>query len=279
MNIKSFDDLDITDPIMFGLVFSNKHIAKPFIEHLLGIKIDHLETPVSEAVLSYDAEHKGVRYDVYARETNENGETIRSFDLEMQMVDTKELPQRARYYQSVGDGVALSKGGYYTDLKEQYIIFLCPMDIFKRGLPVYHFENRAREDSSITLNDHTFKNFYNFNKYEDFTNPVVKAYMKYFATRNADSRETETINDQVSFYKADTLIRNKYMTYEFDLHESKEEGRAEGRVEGKAEGIAEANAKALAEKKAMAKGLRDDGVSVEIISKRTGFTIEEIQAL
>ena len=64
MNIKSFDDLDITDPIMFGLVFSNKHIAKPFIEHLLGIKIDHLETPIPEAVLSYDAEHKGVRYDV-----------------------------------------------------------------------------------------------------------------------------------------------------------------------------------------------------------------------
>ena len=77
---------------MFGLVFSNKHIAQPFIEHLLGIKIDHLETPVPEAVLSYDAEHKGVRYDVFARETNENGETIRSFDLEMQMVDTKELP-------------------------------------------------------------------------------------------------------------------------------------------------------------------------------------------
>ena len=35
MNIKSFDDLDITNPIMFGLVFSNKHIAQPFIEHLL----------------------------------------------------------------------------------------------------------------------------------------------------------------------------------------------------------------------------------------------------
>ena len=61
------------------------------------------------------------------------------------------------------------------------------------------------------------------------------------------------------------------MTYEFDLHESKEEGRAEGRAEAKAE--------ALAEKKVMAKGLREDGVPAEIISKRTGFTIEEIQAL
>ena len=231
MNIKSFDDLDITDPIMFGLVFSNKHIAKPFIEHLLNIKIDHLETPIPEAVLSYDAEHKGVRYDVFARETNENGETVRSFDLEMQMVDTKELPQRARYYQSVGDGVALSKGGYYTSLKEQYVIFLCPMDIFGRGLPCYHFENRASEDPSITLGDLSYKNFYIFKKYEMFTDPVVKAYMKYFATRNADSRETKTINDQVSLYKADTLIRNKYMTYEFDLHESEEKGKTKAQVE------------------------------------------------
>ena len=44
-------------------------------------------------------------------------------------------------------------------------------------------------------------------------------------------KTTETINDQVSFYKADTLIRNKYMTYEFDLHESKEEGKAEAKLE------------------------------------------------
>lgn len=271
MNIKSFDDLDITDPIMFGLVFSNKHIAQPFIEHLLGIKIEHLESPNPEAVLSYDAEHKGVRYDVYARETNEHGETVRSFDLEMQMVDTKELPQRARYYQSICDGVALSKGDFYTNLREQYIIFLCPMDIFGHGFPVYHFENRAREDANITLNDLTFKNFYIFRKYEEFDDPVVKAYMKYFATKDADSRETETINDQVSYYKADTLIRNKYMTYEFDLHESKEEGRAEGR--------AEEAAKALKEKKAMAKGFRDAKVPLEIISAQTGFTTDEIKAL
>ena len=75
----------------------------------------------------------------------------------------------------------------------------------------------------------------------------------------------------MSYYKTDTIIRNKYMTYEYDLHESKEAGRAEGR--------AEATAEALAEKKAMAKGLRDDGVPLEIISKRTGFSVEEIAAL
>ena len=32
---------------------------------------------------------------------------------------------------------------------------------------------------------------------------------------------------QITFYKTDTFIRNKYMTYEYDLHQSKEEGNAE----------------------------------------------------
>ena len=180
------------------------------------------------------------------------------------MVDTKELPQRARYYQSVGDGVALSKGGYYTSLKEQYIIFLCPMDIFGRGFPAYHFENRAREDTGVTLNDLTYKNYYIFTRYKDFTDPVVKAYMKYFATRNADSRETKTINDQVSHYKADTLIRNKYMTYEYDLHESKEEGRAEG-----------ADAKA----REIAAAMLLDGDSVEKVVRVSKLSEEDVLAI
>ena len=72
------------------------------------------------------------------------------------------------------------------------------------------------------LQDSAF--LYIVQKYKDFSNPVIRAYMKYFATKNADTHETQTINDQVSFYKDDTLIRSKYMTYEFDLHESKEEG-------------------------------------------------------
>jgi hypothetical protein len=134
---------------------------------------------------------------------------------------------------------------------------------FWGGFPVYHFENRARENFNISLNDYTFKNFYIFKKYEDFTDPVVKAYMKYFATRNADTRETETINDQVSYYKADTLIRNKYMTYEFDLHESKEEGRAEGIAQTKLEMIDAMFAKTK--------------LSDEEISAVSGIPLDEIQ--
>ena len=57
------------------------------------------------------------------------------------------------------------------------------------------------------------------------------------------------------------------MTLEYELHEREEKVREEE------------TAKALEEKKAMAKGFRDDGFPLEAISKRTGFTIEEIEAL
>lgn len=136
--------------------------------------------------------------------------------------------------------------------------FLCPKDIFGRGFPIYHFENRARENPEITLGDLSYKNFYIFTRYEEFKDPVVKAYMKYFATRNVDSRETETINSQVSFYKTDTFIRNKYMTYEFDLHESKEEGRAEAKLE-------------------MVDAMLANDIPVEKIAAISGFSQEEIE--
>ena len=86
--------------------------------------------------------------------------------------------------------------------------------------------------------------------------------MKYFATRNVDSRETEAINDQVSFYKADTLIRNKYMTYEFDLHESKEEGKAEGKAEAKLE---------------MVDAMLANDIPIEKIAIISGISLDEIK--
>ena len=56
------------------------------------------------------------------------------------------------------------------------------------------------------------------------------------------------------------------------LAEGRSEGRAEGRAEGHAEGESLKN-------RELAKGFRDDGVPLDIISKRTGLTPEEIKAL
>ena len=55
------------------------------------------------------------------------------------------------------------------------------------------------------------------------------------------------------------------MTYEYDLHQSKEEGRAEGLVEGKAEGKWEIVDAMLA-----------NGIPVEKIETISGFSKEDI---
>ena len=54
------------------------------------------------------------------------------------------------------------------------------------------------------------------------------------------------------------------------------EGRAEGYAEGKTEGLNEGELKKARE---IAKGLRDDGVPMEIIVRRSGLSEDEISKL
>ena len=90
-----FEELTITNRFMFSIVFSRKEIAKPFLEAILGIKIHELRDPVPEKTIDVSPVSKGVRYDVFTKEVGPDGETLRSFDIELQMEDTKEIPKRA----------------------------------------------------------------------------------------------------------------------------------------------------------------------------------------
>ncbi|MBR3851797.1 MAG: PD-(D/E)XK nuclease family transposase, partial [Fibrobacter sp.] len=121
-----FEQLTITNRFMFAMVFSHKEIAKPFLEAVLGIKIHELRDPEPEKTVEVGPVSKGIRFDVFVKETGPGGETLRSFDIEMQMEDTHEIPKRARFYQAMRDSEALSKGEKYRNLKELYIIFICP---------------------------------------------------------------------------------------------------------------------------------------------------------
>ena len=123
--------------------------------------------------------NKGVRYDVFVKEQSPKGEILRIFDIEMQIEDTHELPKRARYYQALCDSEALNKGESYRNLKEQYIIFICPNDIFKQEQAVYRFKNLEIGNAKIELGDQCWKNFYIFSKYKDVAEKSIKEYLEY----------------------------------------------------------------------------------------------------
>lgn len=136
----------------------------------------------------------------------------------MQVKDSKELPKRARYYQSVRDAHELHKGALYSNLRDQYVLFICPDDIFAARLPIYSFQNYAAEDKNVALNDRTFKNYYIFNEYGKLpdTHPL-KPYLKYFATNTVNSSETKAIHDKVEWYRTDGLIQERIMTHEQEI--------------------------------------------------------------
>ncbi len=223
-----FEQLPITNRFMFAMVFGHKEIAKPFLEAVLGIRIHELKDPEPEKTIDVSPFYKGIRYDVFVKETGPSGETLRSFDIEMQMEDTKDIPKRTRYYQAMCDSEALNKGEVYYKLKDLYIMFLCPEDIFGQGKAVYRFKNLEVDNPKIELGDLCYKNFYIFNKYRDVAEKSIREYLEYFATRNPSSPETKKIDRMVKWYQTDNETRKRYMTWqqEIDIAVDRERQRA-----------------------------------------------------
>ena len=243
-----FEHLPITNRFMFAMVFSHKKIAKPFLEAILGIKIHELKAPEPEKTIEVSPVSKGIRFDVFVKETGPNGETIRSFDIELQMENTDNIPKRTRFYQAMCDSDALLKGEKYYNLKELYIIFICPDDIFKQGRAVYRFKNLDVDDPKIEMGDLTFKKFYIFSKYREIAEKAIRDYMEYFATNKPISPATENIDRLVKWYQTDNTTRIRYMTLqqEIDIAIDKAETRAaeaEARTAKAEARIAEAEAR------------------------------------
>ncbi len=269
--MKSYDELDITDNFIFVKVFSNAEIAKDFLQDVLKIRIEKISV-VAEATAQEDPLHKGVRFDVLAKEevsaASGNTKVGRYFDIEMQMVDTKELPKRARYYQSMCDLDALARGSVYDELQEQYILFICPKDVFGEGKAIYKFQNREESDPDIVMGDLCYKNFYIFSKYGDVEDDATREYMRYFATKKCESEKMRRIHNLVEDCRKDPATRKAYMTFEQEMkilyRKSLEQGRAEG---------------ADSKNRELAKAFRDAGFPIEVIAEKTELAIEEIKAL
>ncbi|MCQ2586297.1 MAG: Rpn family recombination-promoting nuclease/putative transposase, partial [Treponema sp.] len=177
----NWEKITITNNFMFCTVMQKPEICKEFLETMLKIRIDHIEYVKAEDSIKTDIFGKGIRLDVHVKDSN------REFDLEMQMSDTHELPLRARFYQSLLDAATLDRGEFYEDLKESYIIFICPFDLFNKSLPVYTFEKICLEDSGVKLGDKTQSIFYNFSEWRKVHDEEIKNMLKYFNGEKAES--------------------------------------------------------------------------------------------
>ena len=145
-------------------------------------------------------------------------------------------------------------------------------DIFKKKLPVYSFENICHEDSSLKLNDRTFKLFFNAESCDKLKSTEEKDFFNFLKGNSAQTELSKDIQEKVFLAKKNKSWRRQYMTWQQTIDEEKEIAREEGLAEGKAEGSREARLEA-------ARNALKLNLTPEQIAQITGLSIEEIQKL
>ena len=271
MKFKPIDELFFTDDYMFGAVMRNPEICKSILETLLNIQIEKLEYPELQKSISTYYESKGVRLDVYVKDSD------KVFDIEVQNDSAISLPKRMRYYQSMVDMDSLLKGQDYSELKESFIIFICNFDPFHKDLPCYTFKNLCIQDKNTELCDETTKIIFNSSAYNKEENVDIRKFLKYIRTKVPTSNLTDKINNMVEEQKENDKFRTEYLSMNLHDRDITRKAFAEGEALGIEKGISEgAEQKAIETAKNMI--LQSVG-TLEQISSITGLAVEDINKL
>ena len=276
IKFKAWEDLTFTDDFMFSQVMKNKEICKEVVETILGIKVGRIEFLTSQYEIEIDPEAKTIAMDVYLRDEK------KIINVELQNGHRLELPKRSRYYQAAADIDNTLPGELYSEMKDNYVIFICTFDPFLHGKAFYKFENiYLNEDKPLRLNDGTYKIFLN-TAAEDLTllDPELKLFYDYIRRGTADSTLTEKINSSITELKENRETRRKYMTYTTRIAEAKSEAREEGIKYGIAIGEKAGEERGRNEAKLeTAKNALTMNLSIEQVATLTGLSPEEIEKL
>ena len=224
--IKPYEELELKDDFMFGLIMHDSKYVKPFLEMILKIKIRKVVYPQSQKSIDLSANAKAIRLDAYV-EDDQN--TV--FNLEMQTSDNRNLPKRMRYYQGVIDLNILQKGQDYTKLKKSYVIFICTFDPFGEGRHIYTFCNTCQENTSLTLNDDAVKIVLNTKGTIDDVSPEMKRILDYIEGKGASDTFTRELENAVQSVRQNEDWRRDYMTLQQEYQERFQEGKIEGKIE------------------------------------------------
>lgn len=239
--------------IFYKVMHNNPDVCKEFIERLLKIKIDHI-VMAQEEEIDVDPDSKSIRMDVYMYNESE------CFDLEIQTVDTKELPERARYYQGLMDVDNLKSGKHYSTLKTSYVIFICITDVFGKGLAEYKFENICVGNPNIKLNDRTYKYYYIARNCDKLKDERQRELLQLVLGNKSTGAFSTRIAELVESAKNNSQWRHKYMEYERQRAYDMEAGAEQKAIES-------------------AKALILEGIPHEIIARCIKLSMEKVQQL
>jgi len=271
---KSFDDLTIADDFMFYQIMQDPQLCKKLLTLVLADTIGTI-TKLQYQTAFEKGSSKGVRLDVWAGD-----DSGKLYDIEVQTTDQKNLAKRLRYYQSAIDVSTLSKGSDYNDLPDTFIIFFCPFDYVKAGLPMYTFKTVCTQNAHLQLPDGTTKVILNSKAADKEKDSELKAFLEYMNGKKSENAFVKELEQRITEIKHNDQRRHDYMIMTAFEADAKRMGRLEGRQEGIAQGEARGFADGSYQTKLeTARILKRFGDSVQKIMQATGLSKEEVENL
>ena len=274
---------------------ANFDVLEGFLTVLIGEKIEIMEILESEGN-QQSADDKFNRVDIKAR--NSKDEII---IIEIQ--NTRELYYLERILYGVAKAITehISLGDPYHKVKKVYSISILYFDIGKGTDYLYHGQNQfvgvhtkdylqvnVRERDAIVtrMPCEIFPEYIliRVNEFDKVAVTPLEEWIKYLkdGTIRPDTTTPglSEAREKLKYFSMSSQERQAYdehisaMKIQNDVLDSaKLEGRLEGREEGRLEGREEGR---LEEKRLMVCGLKEQGVSVEIISQVSGLSMEEV---
>ena len=212
-------------------------------------------------------------------------------NIEMQLVDEKNIEKRIIFYLSKMYTQNLKKSHNYAELNKCISILFIDFELEKlKEIPKYLTKWNIQEEtySKIILTDVIELYIINLSKIEKYSeNTLLDTWVKFISNsedlnmENADEsiKKAKEVLDEISEDEHEQYLAHLREKYIFERQGIEEAGFDKGLAQGLAKGLA----KGLAEKKqsleAVAKKLKAKNMKIGEISEITGLTKEEIEKL
>ncbi len=215
--------------------------------------------------------------------------------IEVQLSGNSRFPERILYYWASNYSKLLRKGEGYEDLTPVISINLLNFNLNKKDSNVHSCYMIYDTKNKRLLTDHLQIHIIELKKFNFKNNNLSKDlnyWLGFFTTKNMEEYMSEIVKEKPIMEEAhrryNNFIRSRLMMSEYEkkeiyqydkqimLKDERREGIKEGMKKGKLEGLKEGR---IAGQISMATAMKKDGADINLISKYTGLTIDEIKKL
>jgi len=271
-------EYEMTRDILFKILFvQNEDLLKNLVSKILGITVEDMkEFKVTNPEIT--PESLSGKFCVLDIKMEINGQVV---NLEVQVKDEDDFPERSLFYWSRSYTKELKKGGDYIDLRKTIGIHIVKFDMCK-DTKDFHSEFRALEVSRHTeLTDKMVLHYFELKKLPEVTKAdaenVLKLWLGLFKAETEEEMAKiveiggKVMEQAVMAYKSvvasDTFQEAEYLR-RINETAALRHARNQGKAEGKAEGVIQT-----------ARNMKDLGIDTNTIAKATKLTVDEILKL